>query len=422
MTKTNRVQEVYSITGQGSLFMGMGPKHVEAMQELGIAAALLGIAGTDFNRATLAHSRLPGILDGKYLGLGPGQVSDAFGFLADPEIARRRSGAWKPEIVRMNDRYIAEARAQNVESSFSLVIYSQKHGHSEAAVEMLKDRGVRLPDEIRVGSSLISHEPYLRDAFRHQPLLAVQLKDAGLLECTVLPDNLSPIVRRYGRPFQDRLVAKAWATAMAAIWHFPNQRGPADVVHALGRTTALVGLSFGVRHLLPTPKVGWYDPIGRLVGGGARGKGNLQDAIIQTREAAKDALARPEWRAIDEEINPNRQAFLAITIPVNRRDLARWRPLVAQVEHWLSNQYPFVTPLWAFGPGTPRPDLVDHSPYWVQCSLFYPIPDVPNPVAQIVASPSRERQPAGPLEKPDHAGDRSWNGAVVEAAGLSPVS
>ena len=198
-------------------------------------------------------------------------------------------------------------------------------------------------------------------------------------------------MQRAGRSFQDRLLAKGFGALLAAINHFPNQRGPADVAHALARYGSLAGASFGLSHLVAAPEVGWWKTLRKATGWSQRGKGSLEDVVIQVRAAAETALTDAGWRALDEVIDRDKQAFLTLVVPMRRQD-RRWRPLVAEIEHWLDNQHPHVTALWTIGNGTPLPDLAAVSPYWIQATLFAPLPDTPRAIQTILDRPSLLRR------------------------------
>ncbi len=386
------VLKVNSVGGEGTLALNLTQVVVAEMEKLGIGPTLLSAGAPDHNRATLFHTRSQRPGRGAYTGLRTDQVRETYGYLADRERAERARSQRRVLDQQVNDRHIAAARSAGVDSPFNLFIFSWDSGHTEPAIELLRDRQARLPSEVRCGLTVVSQERYLRDGLRFDPDLPMRLKEEKLVECTPVLDNLSAIVSRHGRPYQDRLTATGLAGMMAGIWHFPNQRGPSDIVHALGRYGALAGVSFGVRHLLATPEVGWYRPLRQALGWPAKGTGNTEDATIQTIAAIEEAITDPRWRAIDEEPDPHRQAFVILTIPFKRGDLTKWRRLVADVELWLTNQHPNVTPVWVSGQGVPPDDLAPTSPYWLQASLLYPVSDRPRTLQRILDGDSLQRR------------------------------
>lgn len=380
------------ITGTGTLIHSIGDKIVRDSQELGIGGTFIAKGGPEFNRISLGDRRikLPGVKD---LGLTPGQSKSTSGWLGDEKVAEAHEKSWLPVVHQINEYHIGAVRDLDLNTLFCLFIYSLDSGHTKTAKEMLKELASRLPDEVRIGLTVIPHEKYLREGVSLQPDLPLTLKDQGLLECTGVIDNLeTEIVRNFGRGFQDKLVTKGIASMMASIWQFQNMRSPADVTHALGRFCAQFGFSFGLRSVAPDPELSWYRPIRQIFGWQAKGSGNVEDIAIQTIDAAKDALTNPAWRAIDEEIDENKQAFLVFTVPTR----TGWQSLIPEVERWLSNNYPFVTALWARGPGTPHPHMASALPYWVQATLLFPLPDRPRAIQKIVEAPTMLRRSPAP--------------------------
>ncbi len=390
--------KVNSVGGEGTLALNLTDVILTEADELGIGPTFLSAGAPDHNRATLFHSRTRRRVPGVNTGLRPDEVRETQGYLADPERAERGGNHRRALDQHLNDLHVAAARQAGVDSPFDLFIFSWDSGHTRPAIESLRDRSVRLPSEVRCGLTVLPHERYLRDGLRFDPDLLIRLKEERLLEGTVVLDNLSATAARDGRAYQDRLAAKGFAAMMAGIWHFPNQRGPSDIVHALAHYGAMHGMSFGVRHLLATPEIGWYRPFRQLLGSPPKGLGSAEDATIQTIAAIEQAVTDPSQRAIDEEPDPHKQAFVILTVPVGRRDLAKWRRLVTDVELWLTNRYPYITAVWASGQGAAPEDLAATSAYWVQASLLYPLPDRPRTLQRILDSDSLQRrksQPAG---------------------------
>lgn len=387
------LEAVNHVGGSGTFSVHMTELVVAACRRLGIDQTLISVGGLDHNRATLTHTQPIKLPNGRYLGIGAEQVQETYGYLADPARAEKRRAARSAIDIAANTAHIQAVRDLGLNSPFAIEFHSISSGHTQAFAENLADRHARLPDEIRLGCHVLPHEEYLRDAIRFDPQLAVNLKDRGWLSCDIQLDDRSMLAHRFGRSYQDRLVAHGLAGLMAGVWHFSNQRSPADAVHALSRYAALVGQSFGVKPLLPSPEVGWWKPVRQAFGWSQRGQGSLEDVVIQTTAAARDALTDPAWRAIDEPIHPHKQAFLVLIVPLRRSD-RRWRPLVANVELWLEHEHRHVTPIWVSGNGVPHPELAITSPYWVQASLFYPLPDITRPVQRILDHPTLMRRHA----------------------------
>lgn len=387
------LQQVYLIGGEGTIVNNRAPSLVAIANELGIGDTIAAAGGPDHNRATLFHTETIPLTRGVPLTVKPEEVEESFGYLADQDYASRRASVRRALGTRINDRALAHLRALKLHSPFGLHYYSWTSGHRQANVERLEDLKVRLPGTIQLGVTYVPHEPHLRDDIRNSPDFPAELKDRGLLDCTILVDNLSAIVKRHGRPFQDQLADRGIVSAMASIWHFANQRSIADAARALGRYAALVGVSYGLRHFLPDPEVAWYKPVRQLFGWAPKGQGHLDDMVQALVEAGRDAITNPAWRSIDQPVDLTRPAFMAVTFPAKQHDMRIWRGLVAEVERYFANEYPTITLLWTSGAGTPHPQIGAGSPYPVQCTLFSCLPDRPAPIQAIVDRPCLVRRP-----------------------------
>src|SRR5207302_3092631 len=138
--------------------------------------------GPDYNSAVLFHAGVPDLAGAEYLGLKLEETRETNGFLADKLRAIARQSARAVTDQRANDRHIAAVHRSGVDSPFCTWIYSYSSGHTGVAVELLEERHSNLPNEIRLGWTLLPHEQYLRDAVAEDPDLPLVLKKRGLLD------------------------------------------------------------------------------------------------------------------------------------------------------------------------------------------------------------------------------------------------
>jgi hypothetical protein len=382
VTPNDLLHEIYTVSGEGSYGLNMPLKVVEAAVALNIDYSILSAGGLDDNRSTVSHLAVPPLLRNKYLGLSPEEAQETAGYLADP--TRARAGRDDRDLLhtQVNAKQVDAIRARGLKSPFEIFFHSWTGGHSRPARERLQQLTELLSSTVRLGATNIPHEKYQRDAIADDYLFPLQLADEGLVTTELIVDDLSAIVQRYGRPFQDQLIARALASLLGGILVFRNQRGPADAVMAMARYEKQIGLSFGLRYTLADPQsLAWRVP-SKLFGLGPRGKGRLDDFITQTIAAIEDAIHDESWRSIDDDISPDKQAFVALIEPIRSSDF-RHSALFTPVEEWLARNHPWITAIWVPGPGTPHPELAHRSPYRIQASLFFPLRPIPRAVQQI---------------------------------------
>jgi hypothetical protein len=382
VTTNDLFHEIYTLSGEGSLGLNMTLKLAQAAVDLHLDYSILSAGGLDDNRSTVSHLAVPAFLRSKYLGLSPEEAQQTSGYLADQERAQASRADRDALHTQANAKQVDAMRERGLKSPFEIFVHSWTGGHSRPAKERLEGLNKLISSAVRLGVTNLSHEKYLRDAIAEDHRFPLQLAEEGLVTAELLFDDLSLIVMRYGRPFQDQLIARALVSLLGGILVFANQRGPADAVMAMARYEKQIGLSFGLRYTLADPQsLAWRVP-SKLFGLGSRGKGRLDDFIAQTIAAIEDAIHDPQWRAIDEDISPDKQAFVTLIEPIRSSDF-RQSALFTAVEEWLSRHHPWITAIWVPGPGTPHPELAHRSPYRIQASLFYPLRPIPRAVQRI---------------------------------------
>ena len=391
-----------TVWGLGSYPMGMIPRLLDAGRQLGMLDQILAIGVAEYNRATFRP-----LTDGQdgIVDISPAldEIKNAAGFVGDRAIAERNRSNWEGSNHSMVDRFIAMTQELGLADGESFWFQGQSSGHTRLAEESLEDVQTRHPHFV-TAISIVPEEANLREAIRHDPHLFSRFKDRGLVETTILPDAHSPLARRFGLAHQDQCMALALASLKAAQVHFPRQRGLADIVHALGQYSAYTGVAVAARNVVVTREVRGWHTLRRPFGWPPRGFVSLDDVLTACRQAVHATLTDPLTQTIAEPIDERKLAVLTLTVPFKLSD-SRWTTLAATLKDELIRTHPTVTVVFAAGNGVPDPRY--HSPYWVQASLFYPLPEPPTVIQEIMAATPMVRRvgPPAPNGNGHHAED-----------------
>lgn len=373
-------QRIINLLGVGS-YTDFIAELVLAAGELNADHVLLAVGGAEFNRATTSERpplAIPGVVD-----ISPAVIDQrhSFGFLGDEQRVDAARDSWEAATHALIDRLITVEQAANLRDALTIWMQSASSGHTTIGEEVLSDLHQRRPYDLLLAMTVLPDESYLRAAVADDPDRFVRLHDAGVIEATLLTDNRSPLALSEGLTQQGRYLARGLATLFAAIAHFPNQRSIADVVHAFQRISPWFGVACASANVTAAKPVRWWGPLRNGLGLPQRARGSLDDLVIAVRTTTEATLSDPTRQLIAEPIDLNRQAFLALTIPLKRQD-PRWLELAPLVKEWLAREYPTVTPLFSSGNGVA--DRRFEAPYWVQASLFFPLQARPQAIQEII--------------------------------------
>jgi hypothetical protein len=206
---SNSQDAVYIIDGETTLAAGVNPLIVEEAVLMGIKDTLLDAGVVDHNRITMRN------IDPKLsFGADISSFKDTSGHLADPRRAAKREKYTSKVDTDINNRIVSKAEKLGLLSPTTIWTYSTA-GQMIPMLKRLEDRRDRL-DEVMLGYTVIPQEPYLQTKLVQNWPLPLQLKEKGWLETTLLTDNVSPIILRYGRHYQDLLVAKLLSSILAS--------------------------------------------------------------------------------------------------------------------------------------------------------------------------------------------------------------
>jgi hypothetical protein len=413
--------ELYRTTN--ILGMGTYAVHFEnglwgAFAELKAIHTILTYGRSDFNRGTASAPTAYGQDGVRDVSPHPSEILNAIGFAGSDEIARINRDLWEHVVHAMISKVVQAHSDANLRDGQTLWFQGMKTGHGQPAGAGLSDLKTRLPRNFVVVQSVISDDQDRREMAATGYDLFCGLKEQGIIESTWLLDNQSPFALAFNLEVQDRFHAKAVASVIAAQGQFSRNPSLAEVGRSLGRRSAFAGLAFASRSLVVKEVRGWSklrEATQKLAGNATlpvRGYGDVTNVILEAKEATKHAIKNREAHAIDEEIDLGQQFFVVYTIPMSVRQTSAWGTIGGEIRRWLANDYPTATPIFASGPGTPDPRF--SGSYWLQVSVLYPIPDVPAPIAQILARHSSGGALAATGANGSQPGER------ISADGLAP--
>lgn len=387
----SQLQRITDLAGAGTYPHLFLPKLRQACDDLGATANVLTTGVLEMNRATFTERTRfgqGGVTDVSPL---PEEIQNAIGFSGSDEVALMNQDAWYPLAHRMVDKTVEAHLSAHLADGQCLWIQGVNTGHGRPADLMLRELKRSLPRQFTVVHSTMPDNVDKRERVRTGYELFLRLKDEGLVETTLLNDNLSPFARTFNLGIQDRFTATALASLIAGQAHFSRNPSLAEVGRSLGDYGAFVGLALASRGLVVGKEPAAWAAGRKLFGLPARGSGNLENALLVAKETTRQALTEEHSLVIEETIDLRKPFFLVYTVPMAIRD-RKWIVFSNQIRTWLANTYPTAIPVFASGNGTPDPRRF--SSYWLQVSALFPMPDVPAPIGQLLRTPSlKRRQP-----------------------------
>lgn len=276
----------------------------------------------------------------------------------------------------------------------------------QLAEDLLEEITARQPGQTILAVSMIPTPDRYTARLQAGLQSYVNLHAAGIVSATLLPDERSPLARAISPEAQQDFISTLLASMIRAPRDWEQNPSITDVGRAMGREaeTGLVGLSLASECVAPGKQLSVYSGIRRLARRlPARGKGDLRDIIRQGMKAALRAITDPACRAIDETIETDRPFYVVYTTPLHSTD-SRWVGFIRATSTWLATTYPDAVPIYASGQGTPDPRVPGS--YWIQASVLFALPAVPQPIQAIL-----DRKGLAAQLEPVH----SSNGVVADA-------
>lgn len=276
----------------------------------------------------------------------------------------------------------------------------------QLAEDLLEEITARQPGQTILAVSMIPTPDRYTARLQAGLQSYVNLHAAGIVSATLLPDERSPLARAISPEAQQDFISTLLASMIRAPRDWEQNPSITDVGRAMGREaeTGLVGLSLASECVAPGKQLSVYSGIRRLARRlPARGKGDLGDIIRQGMKATQRALTDPACRAIDETIETDRPFYVVYTTPLHSTD-SRSVEFIRATSKWLATTYPNAVPIYASGQGTPDPRVPGS--YWIQASVLFALPAVPQPIQAIL-----DRKGLATQLEPVH----SSNGVVADA-------
>ncbi len=401
---------ITSVLGAGTYPAHFEPKLRGPCDELGATRTLLTMGRLELNRATASERTdfgRGGVID---VSPDPAAIVNAVGHLGSDQVAESNRAYWEPLVHAMVHRVVQAHTAARLVDGQTLWLQGFNTGHGLPAADALRSLRQRLDRMFVVAATTMPDSLDKRERLRDgDHRLFVRLKDEGVVECTFLTDNLSPFRLAFSLDTQDQFKARALASLLAAQHQFARNQSLAEIGRSLGRYGALVGMAFATRSIVVHEEpAGWRLLRGLVPWVPARGSASVEHLVQEARLATVEALTDPTARAIGEAIDLDKLCFLVYTVPLRRTDASSWVHFSNRIRTWLANTYPAAVPVFVSGAGCPHPRY--SGAYWLQVSALFPMPDVPAPLAAVLAGKSLQRQPGARPAAP------ARNGKAVLAA------
>ena len=374
-----------NLCGAGTYAVDFLPKLLTACHQLGATQGILTDGRVDFNRMTTrtkSHLGLDGIRD---VSPQPHEIQLAFGTAGKDQIAEATRDAWEPLARALIERVITAQYRAGLVSSQCVWAQGLGTGHTRPTELMVRELKHSLPTLHLVACGVIPEDA---DKLDERVLaghgLFHQLWEEGIIETFLLTDNSSPFAHKHTLAVADRFAATALASLLAAPLQFPKNRGLVEVGISLGDFGPFTGLSFAAKSLAVAKQPVWYGLPQRAWGWVPKGTVDLRSVVIKAEEALTECLQSTEARALEETLDPDKPFFAVFTIPLPIGEA--WSELTNQLRSRLTREYPTGVPIFVSGGGTPDPRYPGS--YWLQCSLLFPLPLLPAPIAALIGRPT----------------------------------
>jgi len=322
----------------------------------------------------------------------------ASGFLGSKQLAEDYQKLWRHLVGEMSNQFIAALVRANLIDGVLLWFQSCSSGQTHLGDVFLRDLSIKKPRQHRVIFTTLPEQPGIRDNLRQSPYLFPRLVSDGVAKIASVTDNDGPIARHHeqGKDHLDELSTRGIWTLVAAKPHWDSQPGFADLMHQAGKSSYWLASSYAVRPIPAVNLVPGWKLLPRF-GAPQRGSTHLEQTIIATIEAAKEALTQHTAKAIDEPFNFDGQAVLGLLIPMKRDD-RHWPEVASEVRKFIKKNFSSnVLPVFASGSGARDPRF--SGDYWVQASFYWPTKDVlPEAIKQVVANRAIQQRPELPFE------------------------
>ncbi len=378
-----------NLIGVGTLGLHFTDRVRRDCDVTGATPSLLTAGALELNRHTYTQRTQlggGGVID---VSPPPGDIVNALGHAGSDDIALRNRDNWQHVARRINDGVVQAQQHIGLVDGQCAWVQGFKTGHGKPAEEMLADFKLRLPRNYTVAVSTLPDNADKRSELRVGHDRFLQFKEAGLVEATVLVDNRSPFARTFNLEIQDRFFARGVASLLGAQLSFAKNPSWAEMGRSLGKYGAHLGVAFASCGLVAGKEPKLWGLLRKGLALPGRGVGDTENVFIGAQEATRLALHDERHLAIEERVDHDKPFGLIYTVPLARSD-RRWLDFANRLRSWLLNTYPYAVPVFCAAQGAADPRF--QSAYWLQVTALFPIPDVPVPIQQILASPNPQRR------------------------------
>lgn len=374
-----------TIAGGGTLSRLYLPKLRAECDALGITPAVICMGAFELNRVTNNQRTdfgRDGVID---VSPDPKDIALAIGNLGSDEIAQENRVHWESLSQAMIQGILKVHADNHVVDGQLYWKQGMRTGHALPAEETLRELKLNQPKMHVVTSSVLPDDFNKRQLLRTGYDLFNRLQQDNITYCTFLSDNNGPFATTYKLDIQDRFLTRAEASLLGAQFTNAKAQSIGEIARSLGRYSPFAGWASVSRQLIVTKPVFGWSVLQKALGFPDRGYGDLENAIHQAKLATEQVLTEPTARLIAEEIDTKKLLFLVYTVPIPGTERQRWIDFASEIRRWLVTRYETAVPVFAVGNGCSRPS----SPpgYYVQVSALFPIPAVPTPIRELLASP-----------------------------------
>lgn len=392
-----------TITGPGTAPANMCRNWHPLLASAGLLDILAAYNGFDMNIASAEASppiAIPGVLN---MGVTAAEAQLTSGFMGNAALARELAPLYTPLLEQRTLQRRQVLEAGNVQLPLMVHIAGYSGGHSEGVERpMLELSRQHIGRETVLGLHILPAESYLRARVQHRREHIYELRDAKLLDGSILHDSRSPASEANTVTDADYRLLHLLTSALVAPLQFSNQHGLSDVVTSLSHYSAIFGAASHVSPITGGQDIRYFNGIGKHLGWSSRTRGVRASYVIeQSLAGIKQVLTNHSCLLIDETIPSNVPIIIWVGLPLDSgraRDKALWQEVMSTIRHACATLYPNAYIMFTSLNAKSPPHRGNASATWASFHVLFPILSrIPKPIAMIGAV-SAEKSPNGKVE------------------------
>jgi hypothetical protein len=339
--------------------------------------AILSAGGVDINQ-TVAHRTTKVELQGTPCTSPPQElVQSVSGHRADPELAKLTQGDWEPLVAFMADKLLASQLPTNARLAQVAAFIGLRTGHWELFEYCIR--------RLKKSDKTLAVIPFSNVSAQYDQRLvaAVGLENfarlvrEGLIMPPFLFDNDGNYARAYTEAKQDLALAKALAALFCGSSIMLRNRALAEVSGTLSKNSIFSAIAVASMPIESYEET-FSDKVGRFLSGtNRRFNVTSRDHFInQAGVALEMVMNEPTAQTMADP--PRRgqpvHASFIIPYPLKQENREDWEQLTSGIQQ-VVRRWGTVSSFYVAGQGAPHPGHQGSA--WLQCSLYYSLPDEP---------------------------------------------